>query len=115
MAIDSFSFLERYPIFEELNPQIIDTEINLNSEFVSETLWVNPIIRETAIYLLTAHALTIEYYDQVMLGNHLRLTEVGEPIKREDLSKQSYYSLTPYGIRFFQLQQQALGLAIFVP
>lgn len=115
MTLDSGIFLERYPMFSELNPDIIDSEILINSQFIDESLWTNEIIRDTAIYLLTAHALCIEYYDQIILGNHLRMNEVGTAIKDRDLSKQNYYSLTPYGIRFLHLQQQTLGLGIFVP
>jgi hypothetical protein len=115
MAVDSFVFLERYPIFEELEISIIETELLLNSQFCHESIWQNETIRETAIYLLSAHALAIEYYDQIILGNQLRMTEVGTAIKERDLSKQSYFSLTPYGVRFAHLQQQILGLGIFVP
>ena len=115
MTLNSSFFVERYPMLEELNPEIIDTELLVNSKFISENIWTDILIRETAIFLLTAHSLCIEYYDQIILGNHLRMTEVGTAIKDRDLSKQSYYSLTPYGLRFLQLQQQTLGLGIFVP
>ena len=115
MAVDSDYFVERYPIFSELNIEIIENEILLNSKFVSADIWTDEIIRDNAIYLLTAHALCIEYYDQIILGNQLRMTEVGTAIKDRNLSNQSYYSLTPYGIRFAQLMQQTLSLAMFVP
>jgi predicted transcriptional regulator len=115
MTVDSSIFIERYPIFLELNLDVIDSELLINSELISETQWTNELIRNTAIYLLTAHNLAIEYYDQIILGNQLRLTEVGTAIKERDLSKQTYYSLTPYGVRFLQLQRQVLGLALFIP
>lgn len=115
MAVNSEVFLERYPFFSGLDETIIDSEILLNSELISANLWTNETIREKAILLLTAHNLMIDYHQQLELGNDLRMTEVGNEIKRRDLSKESYYSLTPYGLQYQRLQQQFIGLGIFVP
>jgi len=115
MAVDSFVFLERYPHFSGIAETVIDTEISLNSKLISTEIWTDEEIRDNAILLLTAHNLTIDYYEQLNLGNQLRMTEVGNEIKQKDLSKQSYYSLTPYGLQFQRLQERFIGLAIFVP
>jgi hypothetical protein len=113
--MDSSAFLERYPLFSGLKIEVIESELSLSSIFVPIEIWTDVTVRETAIFLLTAHNLAIEYYDQILLGNNLRMTEIGEPIKERDLSNQNYFNLTRYGVRFTQLQQQILGLAIFVP
>ena len=115
MTVDSGIFLERYPHFSGISEDIIDGELTLNSEIISPVVWTNEVIRDNAILLLTAHNLTIDYYEQLNLGNQLRMTEVGNEIKIRDLSQQSYYSLTPYGLQFQRLQRQFTGLAIFVP
>lgn len=115
MTVDSGIFLERYPHFSGISEDIIDSEILLNTEIISPLVWTNEVIRDNAILLLTAHNLTIDYYEQLNLGNQLRLTEVGDEIKLRDLSQQSYYTLTPYGLQFQRLQRQFIGLAIFVP
>jgi hypothetical protein len=113
--MDSSVFLERYPLFSGTRIEVIESELSLSFIFVPSEIWTDETVRETAIFLLTAHNLAIEYYDQILLGNDLRMTEVGEAIKERDLSNQNYFQLTRYGVRFAQLQQQILGLAIFVP
>ena len=115
MTVDSTIFLERFPHLSGVDELIIENEILLNQQLISATQWTNEVIRDNAILLLTAHNLTIDYYETLNLGNQLRLTEVGDEIKQKDLSKQSYYSLTPYGLQFQRLQQQYVGLGIFVP
>jgi len=115
MTVDSASFLERYPHFSGIDEIVIEKTISLNNELVPTNLWTNEIIREEAISLLTAHTLTLDYYEQLNLGNQLRLTEIGDKIEHRDLSKQTYYSLTYYGLQYQRLRAQFLGLAICVP
>lgn len=113
--MDSDIFLERYPVFIGVSVDIIDTVIAEQSLKISENIWTNPVIRDKAIGLLTAHVLRLEYGDMINLGASLRSIEEGKEVKINlvDLSL-PYYQQTIYGQQWLQLRKSIVGLSMFV-
>lgn len=105
-------FLERYPVFEGIAEEVIESEI-----IVAETMTLGfeEAIQEKATLLLIAHVLRLEYGDQIRLGANLRAIEEGSAIETDlvDLSL-PYYQQTIYGQQFLNLRKQQTGFSMYV-
>ena len=110
--IDSFTFLERYPIFEGISEDTIDDEITIAYNQLSG--WKEPYLTK-AVGLLVAHTLRLEHGDTIKLGASLRSIEEGTEIKNDlvDLSL-PYFKQTIYGQQYLNLRKQVQGLSMFV-
>ena len=115
MTIDAFAFLERYPQFNGVDDNIIDSIILEQSLKTPPIVWKNQVLRDKAIGLLTAHVLRLEYGDQLRVGGALRSIEEGEEVKIDliDLSL-PYYKQTIYGQEYLQLRKSIVGMSMFV-
>lgn len=114
MSLTADLFLQRYPIFSDLDFSIVESELLISEEINPVLFWNNEVIRDTAIGCLTAHNLLIDFYEQLNIGNQIVLNALPDKLGTRDLSQTDFYNLSPYGIRYQRLRQQTLGIAFCV-
>lgn len=114
MTLTTDFFLQRFPIFSDLDISIVESELLLCEQINPVLFWDNDVIRDSAISFLTAHNLLIDYYEQLNIGNQIVLNAIPDKFGTRDLSQTDFYNLTPYGIRYQRLRQQTLGIAFCV-
>jgi hypothetical protein len=108
-------FKTRYITFNDIEDEIVESELLLNESLLNPRLWINEIQRNTAQGLLTAHFLELERMSNLTLGGALRAIEEGSSIDLKLLDRTAdYYRMTVYGQRYLQLRNTLTGLSIFV-
>jgi hypothetical protein len=108
-------FKTRYITFNDIEDEIVESELLLNESLLNPRLWINEIQRNTAQGLLTAHFLELERMSNLTLGGALRAIEEGSSIDLKLLDRTTdYYRMTVYGQRYLQLKNTITGSSIFV-